>query len=476
MSSTPPSAFANQVEELHDVVPGDAAAHDAPSTDLVRIGANAGIVEPKKKKKRSKKTNKVNGTGFEEYYCEPPMTPAEYEEERTVIYSSDRSFVDRIEECIQRYRARRRLEGDRNKLFSEYLLLGGVDATVRQFNSSAKISDETLQESSKSEIREMISDDVITRGRETDSAYARYFNPNFPDHWDVDFTGVASGFLSEHIVRQVGNDIVMIAIAADVISNFLKYVLHHDVCPEYEDDINNALEVCDVAVEEAQAIAAICEMLPSPFSTALRVLKCKEDEDDEDQTEVTVTEQQAIITVAAIASILLPELAKASGNNQEWNVVDTSTHAFEVCKIKLPDDKMKAKLVAINRFNPKHPDVEACGTFTARRTIILDGWDHLEIELIPDNDKGEVEFVLEESILKLLKPGMKLTMSVCTTSLGWKFIKRIKDIMPSYYNFLPQTLMLTFKPPVPSERPAPNVYGKEDFNINDVPIGDKDEE
>lgn len=122
------------------------------------------------------------------------MTPAEHEEEKTVIYPPHRSFVDRIEECIQRYRARRRLDPEREKLFSQYLTLGGIDATVRQFQSSAKIGAETLEDSSKTAIREMIADDVIHRGDE-DPNCSRFYNPNFPEHWEVDFTGIASGFL-----------------------------------------------------------------------------------------------------------------------------------------------------------------------------------------------------------------------------------------------------------------------------------------
>jgi hypothetical protein len=129
-----------------------------------------------------------------EYYCDPPMTPAEYNEETEVIYAPHRPFVDRIQECIQRFRARRRLGPERDMLFSRYLLLGGIDATVRQFQGSRNITDDILEDSSRAAVREMTADDVVQRGGDGNHN-PRFYNPNYPDHWDVDFTGVAAGFV-----------------------------------------------------------------------------------------------------------------------------------------------------------------------------------------------------------------------------------------------------------------------------------------
>jgi hypothetical protein len=129
-----------------------------------------------------------------EFFCDPPMTPAEYDEAQNVIYPSHRPFVDRIEECIQRYRARRRLDARRENLFSRYLTLGGVDATVRQFQGSRNLTEDVLADATKASVREMTADDVIQRGGDENNN-PRFYNPNYPEHWDVDFTRVASGFL-----------------------------------------------------------------------------------------------------------------------------------------------------------------------------------------------------------------------------------------------------------------------------------------
>jgi hypothetical protein len=121
------------------------------------------------------------------------MTPAEHNEE-TTIYPLHRPFVERIEECVQRFRARRRLNPAQSDLFSRYLFIGGIDSTQRQFCGVRNLDDDAFEGTTKAEMREITADDVIPRGL-AQSGNPRFFNPNFPEHWDVDFAGVAAGFL-----------------------------------------------------------------------------------------------------------------------------------------------------------------------------------------------------------------------------------------------------------------------------------------
>ena len=188
--------------------------------------------EPKKKKKKSKKSKslKKKATGFEgeldaflhthrkpmalfiisrfidmvsllEYFCDPPITPAEFQEERNSIYPPSRPFVDRIEECIQRYRARRRFDSDKEQLFSRYLFLGGIDTSVRQFQGTASLTKRDLDGLDKDDIREISANDFV--GRKSGLHGARYYNDDDPEHWEVDFTGVAAGFLLVQLVSSL---------------------------------------------------------------------------------------------------------------------------------------------------------------------------------------------------------------------------------------------------------------------------------
>jgi len=122
------------------------------------------------------------------------MTLDEYNQEQNDLYPAHRPFVERIEECIQRFRARRHMNSEQDKFFSRYLLLGGVDATQRQFQGTTKMGKDELAGLSKAEVRDIAASDVIQRGGEGKHD-TRFFNPDYSEHWDVDFAGVVAGYL-----------------------------------------------------------------------------------------------------------------------------------------------------------------------------------------------------------------------------------------------------------------------------------------
>ncbi|KAL2164823.1 hypothetical protein VTH06DRAFT_119 [Thermothelomyces fergusii] len=420
----------------------------------VTVGTGASQDGKKKKKKKRSAGAKKRATGFEEFYCDPPITPAEYIEERDVIYPRHRPFVDRIEECIQRYRARRRFNSDREYLFSRYLLLGGIDASIRQFQSTRTIGDDILEDATKNSIREMTADDVIQRGGDG-NRNSRFYNPNYPEHWDVDFTGVAAGFVSEHLPTLVGPETDQFFMGVDVVLNFLKYVDLHDVCPEYADDIKNAQQ----------------------FNAALRVLYHNQDGGSlavDDYFEKTLPDsKQARVSQATTISILMG--ANKFPTNTEWFVTDTAEFTFEVLAVKLPTAAIRAKYKAVNQHLAGFSDIQPCGTIIARPVIVHDGWDNTMTATIPPEADVESEFVLEEDILRLLAVGMKVTMGVCTLNVGLKFIKYVTQVRPSFYVFLPQELMFHYKEPVPNDRPAKSIYDFDDEADGEASAGGHDD-
>jgi hypothetical protein len=252
-----------------------------------------------------------------------------------------------------------------------------------------------------------------------------------------------------------------------VVSNFLKYVDRHDVCPEYAQDLKNAQVVCQQALEELPAITELFELVPGDFNTALRTLHCKKEDDGADFdhcNETTALDtKQAQKTKAITLSILLgPDHVKPGA---EWAVTGTIEQTFEVCKITLPGDAIQAKYKAINEHFVDSPDIQPCGTIIARPVVIKNGWDNTMTETIPPEAAGKSQFVLEESILQLLTVGMKLTLGVCTMDTGLKFIEYFKDIKPSFYVFLPQELMLKYKEPILNGRPGPSIHRDDDEDV-----------
>lgn len=57
-----------------------------------------------------------------------------------------------------------------------------------------------------------------------------------------------------------------------VIRNFLNYLLHHDVCPEYNDQINAARDTCNLGEKQLWSVVQACRILPGDFNKACSVL------------------------------------------------------------------------------------------------------------------------------------------------------------------------------------------------------------
>lgn len=147
------------------------------------------VIKTKKRKKKSA-GKKARGNGFEEGFCEAPITPAEYDEECD-IYHQSRSFIERIEQCIQRYRARRNMDSSRSHIFNTYLLYGGIETGVKAFGGGA-LDKDALEDLNSNQIRAIAATDTVGKG---DGTNRKFFHPDNFQHWTVDFGGVVKGFL-----------------------------------------------------------------------------------------------------------------------------------------------------------------------------------------------------------------------------------------------------------------------------------------
>jgi hypothetical protein len=246
----------------------------------------------------------------------------------------------------------------------------------------------------------------------------------------------------------------------DVVLNFLKYVDRHDVCPEYAEDVRRAQKVCLKALEELPAITELLRRLPGHFNISIRVLHMKQEYDD--SSTFSISSDQALPDLKYAKASQAATLSILMGPNRfptdsEWSVTDKAEETFEVLEIDLPNDVTRAKYKAINEHLTSFPDIQPCGTITARPVVIRDGWDNAAATMPPETGK-KCQFVLEEGALRLLTVGMKLTMGVCTLNVGLKFIQYIRGIRPSFYLFLPQELMFQYKEPIPNDRPARSVH------------------
>ncbi|CAI6078448.1 unnamed protein product [Clonostachys chloroleuca] len=382
------------------------------------------------------------GTGFEEYFADPPMTPAEAEQEREEIYS------ERIENCINRYRSRRRLQTEHSRYLNEYLFLGGIDTSPAQFRGR---DPKALKELTPAQRRQAMSHDVAK------SVGDRFYDGD-KERWVVDFTGVAAGFFSNPLLELTGAEPVMLDKAARVVENFLRYVLQHDVCPEYEDDVKNALQLCLDARSEWAAVDLLQRKLPGNFNHAAFNSFCVDEIDEEESGEDKIDQEtldNAKVDFLSSLALLEDDALFAQHSTGHPKEVYSFFCDVEVVSIHRPEECF-VKRFELLCINDSSLGLNPIGSATFVPTTI--GSDLVNPPMPRPFPEDQMILYFDDALLALMKPGMKLKLNVGELNTGFRYIRMAGTVYPSFWTFLPQELMKHFKPPRLSERPAPSIH------------------
>ncbi|KAM0325865.1 hypothetical protein ACHAQA_007168 [Verticillium albo-atrum] len=396
------------------------------------------------------------GTGFETYYADPPMTPEEALEESEELYSP------RIEECIQRYRARRRLNAELTGYFNRYLFLGGIDTSPRQFtgagpNAKANPDFEAMD---ADDLRRATAIDMIHRSKSS----CKFYNEAEHGHWEVDFTGIVAGFLSETVPEVTNQNYAAMNKAVSVVENFLRYILHHDVCPEYGTDVRSALALCQKSRVDLPRVHHALISFPGEFNLAAGELFCDDHlfsprdaigafkrPDGFDARTVFTT---GILLAGTDAQI--DKLLSLSENLTSIKVKKQEYRDLEVVLVNRPSAEIRQQYKAI-RLGPVSAAMQPLGVGIFKSCIVEDGFDIGEIAAAQPPDETEQRFLLDDHILYFLRPGMKVRATVCELTSGFTFIKTVSNVLVPWFVYLPQKLMRQFKQPTMNDRPAPSV-------------------
>ncbi|PSS05115.1 Argonaute complex, subunit Arb1 [Coniella lustricola] len=417
---------------------------------------------PKKDPKRSAALHRNRGSGFEDGFADPPITPSEYLLERD-IYRPSLPFYSRIKDCIERYLSRRRLTCEQHELFMKYLALGGMENPQNPPSVAA-----------------------VTKGK--------WFDPDIPGHWDVDFSGVVAGFLGCHLPEQYGYNGEEVQVAAELIVNFLKYVSHHDVCPEYAEDLKKAIQICGLALAELPSVAYANNCMPGDFNVACRVLfcstgkpTCSNEGTDIGRVGIVLYEDKQVKDSVGHKALYLdtaflvradfdaehvfkttmriwePELMDRVDSMalEPLRVVHTFTNSFEVIDIVLPDAtiaeqyrRAESKRSEQSKVRPAGP----VGYLVLKPATLQDGWDR---RAAPATSEDIISVYMDQVVLQYPQRGMKMRLTICELDFGMKFIKGAGEVFPTFYEFLPQSLMLQWKTPRPHKRPPPSAADPE---------------
>ncbi|KAI9801745.1 MAG: hypothetical protein M1825_003117 [Sarcosagium campestre] len=466
VSRPPPAKVEDEVDQLAQSMKHcDPVGARADSDTL-----SAGESKPKNPKKKAKsknknksKTKKPKPSGFEENFADTPLTRAEHAEEVNDLYHRSRpfseyvfmseheatavtKFIRRIEACIQRYRARRRMDSVRKDIFDKYLALGGINTGPKMFGGGMDQRD--LEERDAEEIANMAAIDHVPNDKTSAGQEG--------SRWVVDFEGIVRCFFSCTVPDHL--DITnpeKVKTITNIVTNFLNYVLYHNVCPEYEGQVYAAREICKKAEVELVKIDQVTRLLPGKFNAACSTLYggfykdlySSDHEVMEDDEIVGMSDKEAEVAIkTALAALGTEPQIDMVEKGTKIQVVSKEEIFFEVTEITLPDEETKqfydgqllGKFKPLGRMqaklwaNPYAPPVDMSD-------------DEESPESIP---KEKVyEFWLEEDILLACFLGMKVQAVVRETNIGIQYFDLATQVNCSFFMNVENELMTGWKEP-----------------------------
>ncbi|KAF7158469.1 hypothetical protein CNMCM5623_003472 [Aspergillus felis] len=425
---TPPSSEANDNQEKLESVP-------------------VNMVESKKKKKKATRPKSKRGknkpTGFEEYYVDAPITPQEYAEGRE-IYDVSRPIIHRMEDAILRFQKKRRIESDRREIFLKYLQYGGVDISQKMFTGM-----------DQRDLKEMDGEEILLARAQTSIAQEKL-------NLQIDFNAVVKGYLTSYFPYYFNPETEdMVKLATVTIWNFLTYILYHDVAPEYKANIEEARKSCDIAGKELWKNQQFTAKGPGDFNTACSTLfgGVFFDLHVEDDQWNNSKDNAVHMTYDIARKVVKFALAGAGADRQALRFQELANQdalramrvedidGFEVTAIIFPDDETR-------EFYKVHaPDLHPVGRMLAKAyrdpgkpNIDLSPKERLQWEA-GGAPALVFDFFLEESLLKLCYPGMKVITSVWELNCGFHYFDEVLTAYCSIYTVLANDLMIGWKKP-----------------------------
>lgn len=341
-----------------------------------------------------------------------------------------------MQTCIERYQASRRLQTDLRTYFDEYMFLGGIRTFSAPFSGTEA---------------EMAGHWSISQNQQTDSQHVKFsgrFYDGEDENWAVDFAGVAAGFLSSTLPTLTGSPAVAMEKCISVVENFLRYVLHHSVCPEHTGDVKAALQVAADARAEWPQLVKLQEAVPGQFNLAAAEISGNCDVDDWSfQSFVRPKDFNPQKVFYSTLALLDDPGLFAKMVAQKPQVISEIECSLILIETIYPKDDVVQNF---RRLNIGEQDNKArlspVGQARFQPTTIEDGWYDPYINENLDASE-EIVLYIEASILAFMKVGMRFEMKLCRVDAGMYFLKSIIRVVPSFYAFLPQQLMRDFTPP-----------------------------
>ncbi|KAJ5629559.1 hypothetical protein N7528_003216 [Penicillium herquei] len=401
-----------------------------------------------KKKKQNKRPKSKRGmgapTGFEEWGADGPLTPEEHAEDMS-LYDPAKPLNDRVEEALMRFDRKRRIESSRRNIFHKYLQYGGI--TIGP-NFGTGVPAKELKTMTKVEAMQARSQTMIEKERE---------------HLHVSFDEVVRGFLGSFFVRYFNPEgEEAIKFATNTISNFFNYLLFHEVCPEYTEDLLRARETCRIADKELWKNLQLVGKGPGPFNKSCSLLfgGCYFEHAVDQQWKQEAFHNGVLLTSDFAQKTVRHAIAAAAPHEaaSHFLALVTAKDSLTATKVKDIDG---FEIISVSEPEPScrefyrrfAPDLTPVGVIKAKS---FRDPNKPHIDLSPKEqwnwDHGKApsykfEFLVEIDVLPLMYPGLKVLTDVWELNCGIFYFDEIYSVYPTFYTVIANDMMLNWKRP-----------------------------
>ena len=257
----------------------------------------------------------------------------------------------------------------------------------------------------------------------------------------------------------------------NVIRNFLNYLLHHDVCPEHQDQLFAAKQICDTGEAQLWLTAECARLMPGNFNIACSLLfhgwyhDCYIDQLGDEQPS---QKDQRILTAqnvfrAALASHgtdHICDLYQQHNSQRKSQPLRKFRTGLEVVRVEYASDQVK-QLYNMPMFHECKPTGK----------LLVRVWHNpasLEQDITEEEEQAarmepielpEFEFWIEEEVLGKIFTGMKFEADVYELTFGVYFFDSPTNFRCSFFSWLPNEAMIGWKdhdylPPRAANPPA----------------------
>ena len=264
--------------------------------------------------------------------------------------------------------------------------------------------------------------------------------------------------------------------SCQVLRSFYNYLLFHSVCDEHKDSIIAARSICDTAEVELPQTFRAGEKLPGAFNVAASIIFhgshvnsytglsawATEEEGDWKATRVDTTgmrnEAARITLMTGVAAYGTDEqydcMHNKIGATLEGHKFIASEHTgLEVVAIDKSTSEVQAAYAQQNKAWKRKIQLQPLGKLICKKWYQAD---FKEYDLPPSKvreikDKGDkdkqYEFWVEDEALDECFVGMKIDATVLTLESGIMILDEVKQVMCSFYKWIPNDLWAERKPP-----------------------------